>query len=125
MRTLLAAFCLFCAVGCGNKDCDDKLFSVTCTYPPAVGQCNEFTGLSTADEDGTQNGCLARGGVYDAGPCTTAGRIGSCFVPNTTPNIDVGCSPSSVIHVRYYSPYDMDAAVTACAAVIDGGFTPN
>jgi hypothetical protein len=124
MMRMLAAALLLGALGCGNPACDSKLFAVTCTYPPDAGECVDFMNLSTNDQTGTQNHCLSRGGVYDAGPCTAAGRLGTCRIPPTTPNADVSCSPIGIIDIRYYGSF-IGSPQQACADVPDASFTPN
>lgn len=129
MRAIaITAFLALCSAGCGNSGCDDKLYAVTCTYPPTFGQCVDFTGLSTADQTNTQNECLARGGNFDAGVCTASGRLGTCSIPWATPNDDLGCSPKATVLIRYYPSGTFtgaDAAVSACAEIPDAGFTAN
>jgi hypothetical protein len=124
---LLCGAFLLCAIGCGNDGCDDKLLAVTCLYADA-GTCVDFTNLSTHDQSSSQRQCLIRGGLFDAGVCPAAARLGTCSIPPSTPNDDISCSPKGVVDVRYYaSPKfpDADAAVSACSAIRDAGFTPN
>jgi hypothetical protein len=130
LRHALASALLVCAVACGNSDCDKKLFAGSCLYPTAVGQCVDFSGLSTNDSRTASGGCVNRGGSWtgapDGGgtPCTTAGEVGVCNLPPTAPNIDVSCSPSGVIKQHFYPPITVQQAQQVCATSDAGTFTP-
>jgi hypothetical protein len=130
LRAALAFVLLVYAAACGNTDCDKKLFAGTCLYPPDVGQCVDFSGLSTNDSRTANSGCVNRGGSWtgapDGGgtPCVTAGEVGTCGIPPNAPNIDLQCSPSGVVKQHFYPPVTPQQAQQICGTVDGGTFTP-
>lgn len=129
MTKPLLLLSLLCAA-CGNDHCDNAAFSGTCSYPTSFAQCVEFAGLSTADATNASNACRNRGGTWngapDAGgsPCSTAGEIGVCELPPSTPNIDVSCSPKGVVHEHFFAPTTAASAQSTCGAIKGATFTP-
>jgi hypothetical protein len=103
--------------GSGNL-CDSAQLKTTCRFPN--GQCVEFSGLSTADEQANANGCDTTGA-----PCPTAGRLGTCNLPPSTPRSGVSCSPHAVILIRYFSPFAQADAQSLCQGVAGAVWTPN
>jgi hypothetical protein len=123
MRTLCASALLLLAHACGGSGstadlCDSAQLKVTCTH--SNGQCVEFTGLSTSDEQANASGCDTTGT-----PCPTAGRLGTCNIPPSTPRSGVKCSPSAVINIRYFAPFAQADAQSLCQGIAGATWTPN
>ena len=121
-------FILFVALGgtafspaCGGSSsnlCDAAQLKATCRHPN--GQCVEFSGLSTADEQANANGCDTSGT-----PCPTAGRLGTCNIPPSGARTGVSCSPKAVINIRYFAPFEQSQANLLCQGVPGATWTPN
>ncbi|HEY2029016.1 MAG TPA: hypothetical protein VGH20_07380 [Myxococcales bacterium] len=128
-KAMLAAAVLLCAA-CGNGDCDKASLSGTCSYPTALAQCVEFSGLSTADSRSAATACANRGGTWNGAPdgggspCSTAGEVGVCVLPPTTPSIDITCSPNGVVHEHFFAPTTAASAQQTCSAIKGATFTP-
>ncbi len=98
--------------------CDSAELKLTCTH--SNGQCVEFSGLSTRDEEANASGCDPSGT-----PCPTAGRLGTCNIPPTGARTGVSCSPNAVINIRYFAPFTQADAQAACQNVPGATWTPN
>jgi hypothetical protein len=98
--------------------CDSAQLKVTCHHPN--GQCVEFSGLSTKDEQANASGCDTSGT-----PCPTAGRLGTCNIPPSGPGTGVACSPAAVINIRYFAPFAEADAQALCNGVSGAVWTPN
>jgi hypothetical protein len=109
---------------CGGAPnlCDTAQLSVICKNPN--GQCVEFTGISTHDSNAAESQCNFNRGTETHEPCATAGRVGTCVIPNDTPNSSVTCSPNGHIAIRYFAPFSAASAQSLCNGV-SGVWTPN
>jgi hypothetical protein len=106
---------------CGGSSanlCDAAQLKLTCQHPN--GQCVEFSGLSTSDEQSNASGCDTSGT-----PCPTAGRLGTCNIPPSGARTGVICSPNAVISIRYFAPFAQADAQSACQGVPGAIWTPN
>ena len=122
MRALLAVL----LAACGSSPaptCDAQQLSVTCKNPN--GQCVEFTGMSGFDAHTVSANCTILHGAIANGACDTAGREGTCVIPNSTPNSGVTCSPQGHIAIRYFAPYGAAKAQSDCEGVPGATWTPN
>jgi len=73
-KTYAAVWLALVLSGCGSAAaslCDSAQLKLTCQHPN--GQCVEFSGLSTSDQQANASGCDTSGT-----PCPTAGRLGTC-----------------------------------------------
>ena len=64
--------------------CDSAQLKLT--FRHSNGQCVEFSGLSTSDEQANASGCDTSGT-----PCPTAGRLGTCNIPPSGARTGVTC----------------------------------
>ena len=118
MRFFLLATLSAACGGSSPNLCDSAQLKLTCQH--SNGQCVEFSGLSTSDQQANATGCDATGA-----PCPTAGCLGTCEIPPTGANTGVTCSPNAVINVRYFAPFRQSDAQMACQGVPGAIWTPN
>ncbi len=118
--------------GCGagtvaKAGCDSTPGNLTgtCNLISAHGQCVEWTGLGTSDQNSLKTFCATNAGTWGDSPCTTATRIGSCAIPPTDPGLGIHCSPSAVTNLHYFSNnYTLDSAKALCDGVAGTTWTP-
>jgi hypothetical protein len=119
----LASVILLAACGGAPNLCNTAQLSFTCRNNN--GQCVEFTGLSTHDSNSAESQCNFNRGTQLQGSCPTDARLGTCVIPNDTPNSGVTCSPNGQIAIRYFAPYTATSAQSACNTVPGAVWTPN
>jgi hypothetical protein len=119
MLRWLAIAAVLCA--CGGSPCDHASLSGVCTNPN--GQCVEFSGLTTQDEASSQSFCVEHQGQWGTALCPTANRLGTCQLTGAQATA-VNCSPSAVVNIRYFSPFDAADAQRLCLGV-PGVWTPH
>ena len=126
MTRLVSLLCLLAVAACSSStspSCDSSPGTLggVCSIPNA-GQCVDFAGLGTSDQQSAEAGCQ---GTWVSTPCTADGRIATCRIPPLGPNTNVHCSANAVIELRYYSSrYTLEQAQTLCNGVPGAVFTP-
>jgi hypothetical protein len=117
-------FCSACGSGSTQAACDSANLAGMCNVG-SLGQCSDFTGLSTSDRNSVQAFCTANRGDWEAATCATSGRLGTCTIPAEGPNTRITCSPNATVNIRYFAPYTADQAKGLCDGVTGSHWTPN